>query len=214
MTSLLGAVATALALCEAPVPAPHVLAADSSLARLFTEGKTWVDFLGAAQRRKEQWERNFSAATVPDALLTRARAAATGGPWKLLVVAVDGCSDSVNTIPYLARLVTQLVGVEMKIVGSDVGRGIMDTHRTPDGRGATPTVLLLDAEYRERGCWVERPAPLVAWLSTEKSRRGENELFEGKMQWYDNDRGASTLEDLVAMLERAAAGQPACTATR
>ncbi|MBL8960509.1 MAG: thioredoxin family protein [Gemmatimonadetes bacterium] len=210
MTGILTAVATAAMLCDADIarPASTVSAVDSSYAQLFAGGRTFSEFLSRAERRKEQWERNFKQAVVPDALLARARAAR--GPWKFLVVAVDGCSDSVNTIPYLAKLTEQLMGAELRIIGSDVGRGIMDAHKTPDGRGATPTVLLLDANHTERGCWVERPAALITWLATEKSQRSENELFEGKMGWYDNDKGQRTLEDLVAMMEKAARGETGC----
>jgi hypothetical protein len=147
---------------------------------------------------------------VPDALLTRARAVA--GPWKVLVVAVDGCSDSVNTIPYLARLASQLIGVEMRIVGSDVGRAIMDAHKTPDGRGATPTVLLLDANYQERGCFIERPRELQSWILDQKGKLSDNEVFDRKMRWYDDDKGDKTLRDFVDVMERAARGQPACDA--
>lgn len=211
MTSLLGALTTVALLCgnEPTRPADAVLTAvDSNYAKLYADGRSFADFLARAERRKEQWERNFQQAVVPDALLARARAAR--GPWKFLVVAVDGCSDSVNTIPYLAKLVEQLMGAEMRIIGSDVGRGIMDSHKTPDGRGATPTVLLLDANHAERGCWVERPAALITWLAKEKSQRSENELFDGKMGWYDNDKGMKTLEDLVAMMEKASRGERGC----
>ncbi|MBL8983636.1 MAG: thioredoxin family protein [Gemmatimonadetes bacterium] len=211
MTGLLGALTTAALLCgnEPARTADAVLTAvDSNYAQLYADGRSFADFLARAERRKEQWERNFQQAVVPDALLARARAAR--GPWKFLVVAVDGCSDSVNTIPYLAKLVEQLMGAELRIIGSDVGRGIMDSHKTPDGRGATPTVLLLDANHAERGCWVERPAALITWLAKEKSQRSENELFEGKMGWYDNDKGMKTLEDLVAMLEKASRGEKGC----
>jgi hypothetical protein len=128
------------------------------------------------------------------------------------VVAVDGCSDSVNTIPYLARLASQLIGVEMRIVGSDVGRAIMDAHKTPDGRGATPTVLLLDANYQERGCFIERPRELQSWILDQKGKLSDNEVFDRKMRWYDDDKGDKTLRDFVDVMERAARGQPACDA--
>ncbi len=208
MTSLLGALATAALLCDAGPTPTTAATVDSAYARLFAEGHTFSEFLARAERRKEQWEKNFARAVVPDALLARARA--VQGPWKVLVVAVDGCSDSVNTIPYLAKLAEQLMGVEVRIIGSDLGRGIMDTHKTPDGRGATPTVILLDTNYEERGCWVERPAALISWLDQERSKRSEGALFEGKMAWYDQDAGAKTLEDLVTMMEKASRGDRRC----
>ncbi|MEP7384413.1 MAG: thioredoxin family protein [Gemmatimonadota bacterium] len=181
---------------------------DSAYQRLFDEGRTMSEFLDAAKARKEQWAANYARGVVADAVLTRARSAP--GPWKLLVVAVDGCSDSVNTVPYIARLAEQMMGVELRIIDSNVGRAVMDAHRTPDGRGATPTVVLLDANYQERGCWVERPAELRDWMIDNKGKVKDNELFEHKMAWYDEDVGAKTLLDIATMFESAGKGDVKC----
>lgn len=183
---------------------------DSTYRGLFEEGVTYAQFMSRAQRRREQWEKNHSQAVVPDALLARARQAATTGPWKVLVVAVDGCSDSVNTIPYIARLVEQLAGVEMRIIDNNAGEAIMKSHRTPDGRAATPTVLLLDGGWKERGCWIERPAALLEWMSSRRGKVSDDDLFSGKMGWYDDDKGSATLADFVAVMEGAARGVAVC----
>lgn len=192
--------------CGAGASAPVVV--DSSYRALYESGKSFGEFLATAERRKEQWERNFKNAVVPDALAGRARSSL--GPWKVLVVAVDGCSDSVNTVPYLAKLIQQLVGFDMRIVGNDVGRWVMDSHKTPDGRGATPTVILLDANYAERGCWIERPVQLQQFMAEQKGKADDDAIFSGKMKWYDDDKGHQTLEEIVAIMEQAAAGKPAC----
>lgn len=198
-----------------PAVASHVAAPDSrnvipdsTYRRLFEGGVTMEQFLAAARSRKEQWASNYARGAVADAVLTRARSAP--GPWKLLVVAVDGCSDSVNTVPYVARLAEQLMGVELRIIDSKAGREVMDTHRTPDGRGATPTVILLDAAFQERGCWIERPTELRDWILANKGKLKDSEIFEHKMSWYDEDVGAKTLVDIAAMIEAAGKGEAKC----
>lgn len=189
-------------------PSPSVSVVDSTYQRLFDKGVTMAEFLAAAKARREQWLRHYADAVVPDVLVTRG--GAPSGPWKLLVVAVDGCSDSVNTIPYVARLAEKLPGVELRIVGSDVGRWVMDSHRTPDGRGATPTVILLDANHEERGCWIERPAELREWMLDHKGKVKDSELLERKMAWYAADKGEKTMAEIVAMLEAAGRGERVC----
>jgi hypothetical protein len=181
---------------------------DSSYRATFEGGVGFATFIERAQRRKEQWESNYRNTAVPDALTTRARAA--GGPWKLLVVAVDGCSDSVNTIPYIAKLVETIPGIELRIVDNEVGKAIMESHRTPDGRAATPTLILLDAGFEERGCFIERPAALRQWMTDRKAKSGDDGLFAGKMQWYDDDKGMQTMAEIVAILESAARGEKVC----
>ena len=181
---------------------------DTTYRRLFETGVTMDAFLAAAKARKAQWATNYERGVVADAVLPRARSAP--GPWKLLVVAVDGCSDSVNTVPYVARLAEQLMGVELRIIDNKVGSAVMEAHRTPDGRGATPTVILLDANFEERGCWIERPTELRDWILGNKGKLKDNEIFEHKMKWYDEDIGAKTLIDIAAMIEAAGKGEVKC----
>lgn len=164
--------------------------------------------MAAARQRKEQWASNYGRGAVADAVLTRARSAP--GPWKLLVVAVDGCSDSVNTVPYIARLAEQVMGIELRIVDSNVGRVVMDAHRTPDGRGATPTVILLDGAFRERGCFIERPAELRDWILGNKGKQADKDIFDHKMAWYDKDAGQQTVAEVAEMIAAAGRGEVKC----
>jgi hypothetical protein len=173
---------------------------DSTYKALYESGTTFADFVANANARKEQWEGNYALKVAPDALVTRATAAGSG--WKILVVTVPSCGDSVNSIPYLASLLDKVPSVEMRLVHMNVGRAVMEAHRTPDGRAATPTVILLDAEFNERGCWVERPVPLLEAMKAPD--------FGGRQEWYDKDRGASALEELVQMIEAAHAGSVKC----
>jgi hypothetical protein len=183
---------------------------DSSLAALYEQGQRWDDFLAAARARRAMWVRNSEAATVPADVLAQVRA--LPGTWRLLVVAVDSCSDSVNTIPYLARLVTDVAALEMRIITPRQGRELMASRPTPDGRSATPTVVILDAEGREAGCWIERPAALQAMAIAANAGGGTPEFAAQKQGWYEQDRGASTVREVVAQLAAAANGARGCDA--
>lgn len=203
ITTVLFALGAAVCGAEAPSHESRVTTtvADSTYKALYESGATFTDFVANATARKTQWEGNYAMKIAPDALVTRAAASGTG--WKLLVVTVPGCSDSVNSVPYLASFLDQVPSIEMRLVNATVGKEVMEAHRTPDGRAATPTVILLDAEFNERGCWIERPATLI-----EMMKNGTD--FEGKMAWYDKDRGASSLEEIVAVIEAAHAGSKKC----
>lgn len=88
----------------------------------------------------------------------------------------------------------------------------MESHRTSDGRAATPTVILLDASYAEAGCWIERPAVLQQWFDSSKEALAEAELYRQKYEWYDRDAGQETVREMIELLEAAAEGMPRCTA--
>ncbi|MEQ9401156.1 MAG: thioredoxin family protein [Longimicrobiales bacterium] len=193
---------------DAPPRAVLESPADDVLRALYMRGQTFDDFHAEADSRRELWDRNYGQGQVPEDMVRRARA--VGGTWHLLAVAIDGCSDSVSTIPYLALLAERVPGLEMRIVDSTVGRAVMEARRTPDGRAATPTVVLLDADYDDAGCFIERPKDLQAWLAENDGTLSRDALFEGKMGWYQDDAGASTVAEVVALMEAAAAGQPRC----
>jgi hypothetical protein len=174
---------------------------DSTYKALYESGVTFADFVAAATSRKEQWEGNYALKIAPDVLVTRASAAGSG--WKLLVVTISSCGDSVNSIPYLASLLDKIPSIEMRLINPTAGKAVMESHRTPDGRAATPTVILLDDQFNERGCWVERPSNLVALMK-------EPTFGGNRQEWYDTDRGASALDEIVQMIEAAHAGSVKC----
>ena len=119
-------------------------------------------------------------------------------------MAVDSCSDSVSTIPYLAQLVDMVDGLEMRVVDPTTGLSIMESHRTLAGRASTPTILLLNEDFDEVGCFIERPPALKDWILEEDF--SSQEIYPQKMEWYDRDSGYHTVEIFVEMLEAAASG--------
>ena len=205
--ALILAAATASPVCAPAAPLPLLGSPDATLEELYESGRTFDDFLGEATSRKALWDKHYEEGEVPGDLLARANA--LPGSWRLLAVGEDWCSDSVNTIPFLALLAEAAPGIELRVIDSEKGAGIMESHLTPDGRSATPTVLVLDAEYREAGCWVERPSVLQAWATRNKEELG-NEFGPRKMAWYRKDGGRSTLDEVVTVLEAAAERRPSC----
>ena len=176
---------------------------------LWEGGQTWDAFLADAESRRELWLDNWAASEgIDPATVERARAA--GGSWHVLAVAIDGCSDSVSTIPFLARLAGQVDGLELRIVDSSVGAWVMEENLTPDGRPATPTVVLLSPEFEKRGCFIERPTPLQTRIIENPDGLSQRAIYDFKMEWYDEDAGASTVEEFVEILEAAASGSTRC----
>ena len=179
-----------------------------SLASVYQSGKTWDAFFDAVDRRRELWAHNSTVARIPDDLAARARRA--GGPWRILVITEPGCSDSANSVPFIAKLAETTPGLEMRLVNSTVGRPWMEAHRSADGRAATPTILVLDADYRLRGCWVEQPKALQAfWLPVVAEGTMAEHVGE-KLAWYARNEGRETLREFVEVLEGARDGDVVC----
>jgi len=181
---------------------------DSTLQATFHKGVTFNQFVDAAVARREGWLRLQRDAVVPAALVARARA--VGGSWQLLVVARDACGDSMNLVPYAARLADSVPRLHLRIVTPDDGQVAQRTHRTQDGRLATPTFVLLNAQGEDVGCVVELPAPLRQWTDAARATVSSDSLHSYRNAFYARDRGVSLATELVEVLEAAQAGTPRC----
>lgn len=176
--------------------------ADSTLEAQYASGAPFDQFLADARARRAAWVHNWEASLVPDDVLARARS--LPGRWRLLVIAVDSCSDSVNTIPYLARLAFLDPLIEMRIISPDAARALMAARPTPDGRPATPTVIILDESGQEVGSWIERPSALQTLAMAARAEGTLDRFLSGKQAWYDADAGASTVREVVELIAHAA----------
>ena len=89
-------------------------------------------------------------------------------------------------------------------VDSTAGRPVQDAHRTPDGRGrgATPTVIVLDESGQVLGAWVERPSTAQRWFLEQQKSTMQKPLHEQLLQWYEEDGGRSALAEIAAILEQ------------
>lgn len=188
------------------------LMSDSSMLAVFASGLTFPDFLDAARNRQREWYASAEQVTIADSTLQRARA--VGGQWRVLVVAVDTCGDSLRQVPYVARLAELVHGLSVRIVTPTAGgAAVQATHRSLDGRRATPTYVLLDEAGTEQGCVVELPRPLRHWLH-ERRAQGNREttpaLGDSALAWYTADRGVSITNEIVTLMARAKAGSPEC----
>ena len=189
---------------EPPVPAPLDFQAH------YEAGLTFEAFLAGVESRREDWQTNYDAARIPsDAAATAAR---IPGSWRLLVVTADWCGDSVNSIPYLARLVETSDNIEMRIVDREQATELLEAYPTPDGRPATPTIFVLNPDYTEVGCWIERPSPLRDWALERRGTMPQNEFHRRLLSWYAWDRGETSVREIVDLVAAAAAGRPHCAA--
>jgi Thioredoxin len=183
-------------------PALHAAPPDDPDYRAsYSKGITFADFLDKARTRPDEWRKRYNDATVTPDLVTRMRAL----PERRLILAVaeDWCSDSANTIPYVARLVDGAPErLALRIVNSKAGRAVMDANLTPDGRAATPTIVILREDGTVVGAWVERPSTAQTWFLEQKKTVAHDPLHEQLRKWYAEDAGRTTMAEIAALLER------------
>lgn len=168
---------------------------------LYAQGITFAEFLRDVRARRDEWRQHYNDATVSPALITRMRALPERR--RILVVAADYCLDSANTIPYIARLVDGAPErLALRMLDPAVGQPIMDAHRTPDGRDATPTVAILDERGGLLGAWVERPSTTQTWFLEQQKVMMQKPLHDQLEAWYASDAGRTTVAEIADLLSR------------
>jgi hypothetical protein len=162
--------------------------------------------LASVQKNADLWAAVWRRAAVPEEYLRRL--AAVSGAWHLLALSEDWCGDAVNTLPVVAKLVALSPNADLRILGRDANPDLMDAHLTGTSR-SIPVVILLDDEYRERAWWGPRPTALQGRVSGEWQELEKTSRYREARTWYARDRGRTTLEEVVSMLERASrSGSP------
>jgi hypothetical protein len=100
--------------------------------------------------------------------------------------------------------------VEVRIVSPEKGASVQQSHKTMDGRAATPTFVLLDATGKESGCIVELPRELRHATFALRKEGKIDEAQAGKRAFYEHNKGRAITTEVVEMLEGAANGKPMC----
>jgi Thioredoxin len=168
---------------------------------LFQAGASFPEFLERTSTNRELWHGIWQRASVPHALVDRIRR--TGSRWRLLVLADDWCGDAVNSIPPVAKLVQQCDNLELRVIPRDENPDLMDAHLKGTSR-SIPVIVLLDEHFVERGWWAPRPSDLQDWVTQKGLQLPKGERYLHVRRWYAKDRGTSTLEEIVRLVETAA----------
>lgn len=163
---------------------------------------TFAQMLAAASDNIDLWSSIRARATVDDEAVRRVER--LGGHWHLLVISADWCIDSVSLVPYLDALAARAPNLDLRIVDRDLNLDLMDAHLSPTGKRAIPVVVVYDERFEERALWGSRPKALQDFVDTATRTLPSDELPKAKRRWYAVDRGRSTVEEIVALLEHAA----------
>jgi hypothetical protein len=168
----------------------------------YERAPTIGEFIAGARQNQELWRSLVARATVPPDLV--ARASAVGEPRHLLVLVEDWCGDAFNTVPFVAALAAAVPGLDMRVLARDENPDLMDSHLT-NGSRSIPVVMVLDEQFEELGWWGPRPAELQRWVLGEEGQSlPKEERYKAIRTWYARDRGRTTLEEVVGLIERGA----------
>ncbi len=177
-----------------------VVDGELTLRERFRAGETFAGLLKRTRDDGALWEAIYKRAGISDDAMARTRRLRRH--WHLLILSEDWCGDSVNVLPYLARLKETTPRIELRIIGRDANPDIMEAHVT-DASRAIPVVIVLDDTFKERGWWGPRPGPLQSWVRSEGLALPKVERYRQMRTWYARDHGETLVAEILSIIERA-----------
>jgi len=174
----------------------------------YLRGQTFADYLDSVEKNQELWKGIYDRVALPEERVERARA--IGGRWHLLAISEDWCGDAVNLLPVVARLVEAVPGLELRVLGRDDNPEVMDRYLTGGRSRSIPVVVILDEDFREVGWWGPRPREIQSWVLGHLDMPS-GERYKQVRRWYARDRGRTTVDELLDLMESGAEGRRVAT---
>ncbi|MCG2610115.1 thioredoxin family protein [Flavobacterium sp. SM15] len=119
-----------------------------------------------------------------------------------LVLAEGWCGDAAQLLPIMQKMSVFSPKIDFKIVFRDENEGLMQEFLT-NGARAIPKLIILDVEtHQVLGAWGPRPEAAARLIKEYKAKYGVvNEEAKTELQkWYLNDKGLSTMEEIMKVM--------------
>jgi len=170
-----------------------------TLRERFFAGSTFQDLLDRRKDNSELWNSIYRRAVLEPEAVERVKQ--IEHRFHLLILNEDWCGDSVNILPYVARLAESTDHLELRILGRDANRDLMDSHLTGGSR-SIPVVIVYDADFQEKGWWGPRPGPLQRWVVEEGLALPKPDRYPLIRGWYARDKGKTIVAEILSIIER------------
>lgn len=169
----------------------------------FRDASTFSSYLETVEKNRELWHALARRAAVDEGTLERARA--IDGEWNVIALTEDWCGDAINTLPVFDRLAEAAANIELRVLLRDENPDLMDAHLTNGTSRSIPILIVYDEAFRERGWWGPRPAPIQEWVMTEGMKLESTDRYREVRRYYARDKGRTSLDEFLSILESAAA---------
>ena len=120
----------------------------------------------------------------------------------LLVITESWCGDAAQIVPVVHKIAELNPKITMKLVFRDENEELMNLFLTNGGK-AIPIVVFLDLEDKMLAHWGSRPSVATKMVEEEKAKNGKlsPEFKEELQRWYNQDKGATIVDDFKKILE-------------
>lgn len=148
-------------------------------------------------RRMKRWDKTLK---LEEQEIRAIRSVEKSNTW--LVLTESWCGDAAPTLPAMNKISELNPNIDFKLVLRDENLELM-AHFLTNGAMSIPKLIVFDNETGEvRSSWGPRPEPAAELVREHKEKHGKllPEIKEEIQQWYNKDKGRTTLRELLAHL--------------
>lgn len=141
---------------------------------------------------------------ISDATATEIKKVNEAQSW--LLITEGWCGDAAQNLPIINKIADLNEHISLKVVLRDENLELMDLFLTNGGR-AIPKLIALDKDNNVIHTWGPRPTVAEKMVLSYKAVHGSLDAnFKQDLQiWYNKDKGKSTQEDFVNLIQNTAA---------
>ncbi|WP_276168229.1 thioredoxin family protein [Zobellia alginiliquefaciens] len=121
---------------------------------------------------------------------------------QLIVLTESWCGDAAPALPVINKVAQLNDNIDFKVVLRDENVDLMNQFLTNGGM-SIPKLIFWDEENQEvLADWGPRPEPAAKLVADHKEKHGQllPEIKEEIQQWYNKDKGQTTLKELLTRL--------------
>ncbi|WP_179004322.1 thioredoxin family protein [Winogradskyella forsetii] len=166
-----------------------------------TGNEKTIDLVAYTQlnnRRMRRWDKT---AKVSDEMKTKIESFNKKVTW--LVISESWCGDAAHILPIINKVAELNANIDYKIVLRDENDALMNQFLTNGGK-SIPKLIMLDSETKKvLNTFGPRPTIATKLVKAHKAKYGAitPQFKEDLQRWYNTDKGQSTVEDLVFLLQ-------------
>ncbi len=120
-----------------------------------------------------------------------------------LVITESWCGDAAHLLPVMNKVAELNPNINLRIVLRDNNEGLMNQFLT-NGSKSIPKLIMMDADsLKVINSYGPRPSTATAMAENYKKEHGQltSEFKEDLQRWYNKDKGKTTIDDLIKLLE-------------
>ncbi|MBT8245597.1 thioredoxin family protein [Winogradskyella sp.] len=157
-----------------------------------------ANYTALNNRRMKRWDKTIKVSELAKIKIENSTKKIT---W--LVISESWCGDAAHIMPVINKVAELSGNIDYKVVLRDENEALMNEFLTNGGKSIPKLIMINDKTGEVENTFGPRPSKATKLVNDYKTEHGKltPEFKEDLQRWYNKDKGQSTIEDLVQLLD-------------